>query len=59
MLTPNCSRVRIAGGVVRGALGSWTAGTVAAASASDVDVSEAGAARAVRGDGGSDRLLGA
>lgn len=39
--------MRIAGGVVRGALGSWTAGTVAAASASDVDVSEAGAARAV------------
>ena len=39
--------MRIAGGAVRGALGSWTAGAVAAASASDVDVSEAGAARAV------------
>ena len=39
--------VRIAGGAVRGALGSLTAGAVAGASASDADVSEACSAHAV------------
>ena len=50
--------VRIAGGAARWALGSWTAGAVAGASASDADISEACSAHAAVVERGTARRLG-